>query len=104
MPTTKAAMKKLLAKNNKPLLALWQNKAMAWRTKPMTYDYPSVSGTAPKLTVCSAGGSTTATTTAGSTTVITTTASTATTATTPTNGTETGTDYDGTDYTDEDYD
>ena len=52
MPTTKEEMIQLLETKNAPLLALWQNTDMAWRTEPMTYDYPTVTATAPTLAVC----------------------------------------------------
>jgi hypothetical protein len=54
MPKTSKAMKTLLAKKHKPLLALWKNKKYTSNTKPMTFKYPVVKKTAPKLSVCSA--------------------------------------------------
>ena len=56
MPTTKATMIKLLKKKNKPLLDVLQNTKYNQLQKPMTFDYPVVSGTAPKLTACVASG------------------------------------------------
>ena len=53
MPKTSKAMKALLAKKNKPLLALWKNKKYNQLQKPMTFKYPVVKKTAPKLSVCS---------------------------------------------------
>lgn len=52
MPKNKADMIKLLKKKNKPLLDVLQNKKYNQLQKPMTFDYPVVSGTAPTLTVC----------------------------------------------------
>ena len=52
MPKTKAAMIKLLKKKAKPLLAVLQNKKYNQLQKPMTFDYPVVSGTAPILSAC----------------------------------------------------
>ena len=54
MPETSKAMKTLLAKKHKPLLALWKNKKYHQLQKPMTFKYPVVKKTAPKLSVCSA--------------------------------------------------
>ena len=54
MPKTSKAMKTLLAKKHKPLLALWKNKKYHQLQKPMTFKYPGVKKTAPKLSVCSA--------------------------------------------------
>ena len=54
MPKTSKAMKTLLAKKHKPLLALWKNKKYHQLQKPMTFKYPVVKKTAPKLSVCSA--------------------------------------------------
>ena len=53
MPKTSKAMKALLAKKNKPLLALWKNKKYNQLQKPMTFKYPTVKKTTPKLSVCS---------------------------------------------------
>ena len=53
MPTTSKAMKALLAKKHKPLLDLWKNKKYNQLQKPMTFKYPNVKKTAPKLSVCS---------------------------------------------------
>ena len=53
MPKTSKAMKALLAKKNKPLLALLKNKKYNQLQKPMTFKYPVVKKTAPKLSVCS---------------------------------------------------
>ena len=54
MPKTSKAMKALLAKKNKPLLALLKNKKYNQLQKPMTFKYPAVKKTTPKLSVCSA--------------------------------------------------
>lgn len=56
MPTTKATMIALLKKKNKPLLDVLQNKKYNQLQKPMTFDYPVVSGTAPTLTACASNG------------------------------------------------
>ena len=53
MPKTAKAMQALLAKKNKPLLDLWRNKKYNQLQKPMTFTYPVVKKTAPKLSVCS---------------------------------------------------
>ena len=53
MPTTSKAMKALLAKKNKPILDLWKNKKYNQLQKPMTFKYPVVKKTVPKLSVCS---------------------------------------------------
>ena len=53
MPKTSKAMKALLAKKNKPILDLWKNKKYNQLQKPMTFEYPVVKKTAPKLSVCS---------------------------------------------------
>ena len=53
MPKTSKAMKALLAKKNKPILDLWKNKKYNQLQKPMTFKYPVVKKTAPKLSVCS---------------------------------------------------
>ena len=56
MPKTKADMIKLLKKKNKPILDVLQNKKYNQLQKPMTFDYPVVSGTAPTFTECAANG------------------------------------------------
>jgi len=53
MPTTSKAMEVLLAKKNKPILDLWKNTKYNQLQKPMTFTYPVVKKTAPKLSVCS---------------------------------------------------
>jgi len=53
MPKTSEAMKALLAKKNKPILDLWKNKKYNQLQNPMTFTYPVVKKTAPKLSVCS---------------------------------------------------
>ena len=53
MPKTSKAMKALLAKKNKPILDLLKNKKYNQLQKPMTFKYPVVKKTAPKLSVCS---------------------------------------------------
>ena len=53
MPKTSEAMKTLLAKKNKPILDLWKNKKYNQLQKPMTFEYPVVKKTTPKLNVCS---------------------------------------------------
>ena len=53
MPKTSEAMKALLAKKNKPILDLWKNPKYNQLQKPMTFTYPVVNKTAPKLSVCS---------------------------------------------------
>ena len=55
MPRTKNAMIKLLKKKNKPILDLLKNTKYNKFQAPLKYDYPVVSGTAPKLTVCNGG-------------------------------------------------
>ena len=52
MPKTKAAMIPFLKRKAKPLLAVLQNKKYNQLQKPMTLDYPVVSGTAPTLSTC----------------------------------------------------
>ena len=54
MQKTSTAMKALVAKKNKPLLDLWKNTKYNQLQKPMTFTYPVVKKTAPKLSVCSA--------------------------------------------------
>ena len=56
MPKTKADMIKLLKKKNKPILDVLRNKKYNQLQKPMTFDYPVVSGTAPRFTECAANG------------------------------------------------
>jgi len=53
MPKTSEAMKALLEKKNKPILDLWKNKKYNQLQNPMTFTYPVVKKTAPKLSVCS---------------------------------------------------
>ena len=59
MPKTSEAMKALLAKKNKPILDLWKNKKYHQLQKPLTFKYPVVKKTAPKLSVCSGTSSST---------------------------------------------
>ena len=52
MPKTRTAMVQLLEKKNKPMLNLLRNKKYNPLQKKMTFDYPLVSATSPKLVVC----------------------------------------------------
>ena len=56
MPRSKGDMIRRLEKTNKPLLELLRNTTYNTIQVPLTYDYPVLSGTAPKFTVCNGNG------------------------------------------------
>ena len=56
MPRTKEDMIKRLKKTNKPLLQILKNTKYNKMQAPLKYDYPVLSGTAPKFTVCTGNG------------------------------------------------
>ena len=54
MPRNKKDMIKLLKKKNKPIFDVLKNKKYNKMQAPLKYDYPVLSGTAPKFSVCKA--------------------------------------------------
>ena len=56
MPRTKSDMIKRLEKTNKPLLQILKNTKYNQMQAPLKYDYPVLSGAAPKFTVCTGNG------------------------------------------------
>ena len=56
MPRTQKAMIKMLKNKNQPILDILKNTAYNQLQAPLKFDYPVLSGTAPKFTVCKGSG------------------------------------------------
>ena len=56
MPRNKKDMIEMLKKKNKPILDILKNTALNKMQAPLKYDYPVLTGTAPKLSICNGNG------------------------------------------------
>ena len=56
MPTNKNDMIAMLNNKNKPMLDILKNTEYNKIQAPLKYDYPVLTGTAPKLSVCQGSG------------------------------------------------